>query len=105
MPDDVMATGSLLAGFAWTLWWNFDWRRYVRFYGVKNPSDHLLIAIVLRAFFASCSAGAAYQLGQTLFRKAQSFQFYWHSFLVAATIFVVIILIVWTTEWMESNRT
>jgi hypothetical protein len=103
MPE-VMTTGFFLAGFAWTLWWNLDWRRYVKFYGIRNPSNHPLVVIGLRVFFAACSFGAADDLAQRLFQKTRSARFYWDSVLVAAAWFLVIVFMVKTIEWMNSKR-
>jgi hypothetical protein len=65
MPnEEVMTTGFLLAGFAWTLWWNLDWQRFIKFYGISNRS-YPRIAIGLRVFFALCALGAAGGIGTT----------------------------------------
>jgi hypothetical protein len=105
MPnEEVMTTGFLLAGLAWTLWWNLDWRRFIKFYGVNNPSYHPWAARGLRVFFALCSLGAAGDLGHRLLQIPRPVQFYWDSFVVAAVWFVAIILLVKTVEWMNSKR-
>jgi hypothetical protein len=96
---DVTTTGFLLAGFAWVLWWNLDWRRYIKAYGISNPSDHPWIAKGLRVFFAICLLGGTYEVGHLLFQKTRPVQFYWHSFLVAAAWFVVIVVMVKIVEW------
>ena|SRR5215472_9030550 len=102
---EVMDTGFLLAGFAWTLWWNLDWRRYIKFYGINNPYDHPWIAIGLRAFFAACSLGAADDLARRVIQRTRPARFYLDSLLVAAVWFLVIVLMVRAVEWMNSKRT
>ena len=38
LDDDAVTMGFMVAGFVWTIWWNLDWRRYLKFYGIKGPT-------------------------------------------------------------------
>ena len=59
MPnEEVMTTGFLMACFAWTLWWNLDWRRFIKFYGVSGPPVSALGRNKFPGFFARCLLGA-----------------------------------------------
>jgi len=104
MPNqEVMITGFSLAVFAWTVWWNLDWRRFIKFYLIRNPNDHPWVSRGLRVFFALCSVGAADGLVHRLLQKAQPFRFYRESLAVAAAWFLAIILLVKTVEWMNTK--
>jgi hypothetical protein len=102
--QQVMTTGFFLAGFAWTLWWNLDWRRFIKFYGISGPPDRLWVTIAFRIFFALCSLGAADDLGRRLLQEVRPVRFYSQCLLVAAAWFAVIVLLVKTVEWLNSKR-
>jgi hypothetical protein len=105
MPNHpVMTTGFFLAGFVWTLWWNLDWRRFIKCYGISGPPYRRWVTIAFRIFFALCSLGAAGDLGQLLLHEARSVPFYSRCLLVAAAWFAVIVLLVKTVEWLNSKR-
>src|SRR5271169_4759548 len=102
MPnEEVMTTGFLMAGFAWTLWWNLDWRRFVKFYGVSGPPYRPWVAIGFRIFFALCLLGAAGDIGRRLLHDVRPARFYSQSCLVAAAWLVLIVLMVKTVEWLN----
>src|SRR5215469_2690539 len=103
MPE-VMTTGFLLAGFAWTLWWNLDWQRYIKFYGVGAPPYRRWMVIGVRGFFASCFLGAAYGLLQRLLERTRPTQFYRNALLIGVAWFVVIVLMVKAVEWLAKRR-
>jgi hypothetical protein len=105
MPNDgVMVTGFLLAGLAWTLWWNLDWRRFIKFYGISGPPYRPWVAIGFRIFFALCSLGAAEDLGRRLLQEGRPVRFYSDCLLVAVAWFTAIILLVRTVEWLNRKR-
>ena len=105
MPnDEVLVTGFLAAAFAWTLWWNLDWRRFIKFYGISGPPYRPWVAIAFRIFFALCSLGAAEDLGRRLLEGRRPVRFYSECLLVAAAWFTAIILMVRTVEWLGRKR-
>jgi hypothetical protein len=99
-----MTTGFLLAGLAWTLWWNLDWRRFIKFYGISGPQYRPWVAIGFRIFFALCSLGAAENLGRRLLQEVRPVQFHSECLLEAAAWFTVFVLLVKTVEWLNSKR-
>src|ERR1700756_3129079 len=104
LNDDVMANGFVLAGFIWTIWWNLDWRRYLKFYGIKGPAYPVWVQFLFRAFFALCSLGAAVELGRRLLLNVRPIQFYFHCLLVAGASFGVIVLMVLAAESIMAER-
>ena len=103
IKQDVMTTGFFLAGFFWTLWWNIDWRRFIKFY-VGGPPYRRWIEIVFRTFFAACALGAADDVVTRLFRPNRPARFYLDVVGIAVVWFAVIILMVKTDEWFSSKR-
>jgi hypothetical protein len=102
--EDVMTIGFLMAAFAWTLWWNIDWQRFVKFYGISGPPYRPWAKTGLRTFFALCSLGAAIDLRRRLLEGTQPDKFYWDALVVAAAWFIVIVVLVKTVEWVASKR-
>jgi len=102
--NEVMVIGFLMAGFAWTLWWNIDWQRYIKFYGVSGPPYRHWVTIAFRGFFALCSLGAAEVLLRRLLERARPVQFYRKAFLISVAWFVVIVLMVKAVEWLAKRR-
>jgi len=104
MPnEDVMTIGVLGAGFAWTLWWNLDWRRYLRFYGFKGPAYPAWVQLPFRIFFAACSLGTALELGRRLLQKSHASGFYFACLKVTGVWFVAIVLMVFIVERTAGN--
>ena len=93
-----------MAGFAWTLWWNIDWQRFIKFYGISGPTYHPWIRTALRIFFALCSLGAAIDLRRRLVEGTRPGKFYWDALFVAVAWFIVIVLLIKTVEWAASKR-
>ena len=108
MPnEDVMRTGFLAAGFAWTLWWNIDWRRFIKFYEPIVPKAapyRRWVEIGLRIFFALCSLGAGGDLWQQLFHGTRPDGYYRQVLVVAAIWSAVIFAMVHAVEWLNSMR-
>jgi len=105
MPnEEVMTTGFRLAGFAWTLWWNLDWRRFIKFYGISGPPYRPWVVIGFRIFFALCSLGAAENLGRRLLPEIRPVRFYSDCLIAAAAWFAAIVLLVITVEWLNGKR-
>jgi hypothetical protein len=102
--NDAMVIGFLMAGFAWTLWWNIDWQRFIKFYGVNGPPYRRWIEVAFRGFFALCSLGAAEQLWRRLLERTRPAQFYRDAFLIAVAWFIVIVLMVKAVEWLSNRR-
>jgi hypothetical protein len=102
--EDVMTVGFLMAGFAWTLWWNIDWQRFIKLYGMSGPPYRSWIKTGFRIFFALCSLGAAIELRRRLLEGTRPGKFYWGALVVAAAWFIVIVLLVKTVEWVASKR-
>jgi len=101
---EVMTIGFLMACFAWTLWWNIDWRRFIKFYGVSGPPYRGWIEAVFRGFFALCSLGAADELLRRLLERTRPAQFYRNTFLIAVGWFVVMVAMVNAVEWLSNRR-
>jgi len=104
LNDDATTIGFLAAGFFWTIWWNLDWRRYLKFYGIKGPTYPVWVQLLFRTFFAVCSVGAAVELGRQLLRSVRSVQFYFHCILAAGACFGGIVLMVLVADSMMKNR-
>ena len=104
MRHDSMIVGFLMAGFAWTLWWNVDWQRFIKFYGVSGPPYRRWITTAIRGFFALCSLGTAVALLQRLLERTRSAQFYRDAFLIAGAWFVAIVALVKAVEWLANRR-
>jgi hypothetical protein len=105
MPnEEVMTTGFLMACFAWTLWWNLDWRRFIKFYGVSGPPYRPWAEISFRVFFALCLLGAAVEVARRLPQATHPVRFYPECLFVTAVWFAVIVLLVKTVEWINSKR-
>jgi hypothetical protein len=104
LNDDAITIGFMVAGFAWTIWWNLDWRRYLMFYGIKGPTYPVWVQLLFRTFFALCSLGAAVGLGRRLLLSARPIQFYFHCLLVAGAWFTAIVLMVLAAESMMTKR-
>ena len=104
LSDDAIIIGFMVAGFVWTIWWNLDWRRYLKFYGIKGPAYPVWVQFLFRTFFALCSLGAAVELGRRLLLSARPIQFYFHCLLVAGAWFAAIVLMVLAAESMMTKR-
>lgn len=105
MPnEDAMSAGFSVAVFAWSLWWNIDWRRFIEFYTPGGTPYPRWGEIGLRIFFALCSLGAAADLRRRLFQTVQPHGFYRDVLVVAAAWFAAMILIVKTAELLASKR-
>jgi hypothetical protein len=104
LNDDATTIGFMVAGFVWTIWWNLDWRRYLKFYGIKGPAYPVWVQLLFRTFFALCSLGAAVELGRRLLLSARPIQFYFHFLLVAGACFAAIVLMVLAAESMMTKR-
>lgn len=104
LNDDTTTTGFMVAGFVWTIWWNLDWRRYLKFYGIKGPTYSVWVQLLFRTFFVLCSLGAAVELGRRLLLNAHPIQFYFHCLLVAGGWFAAIVLMVLAAESMMTER-
>ena len=102
--DDAIGIGFLIAGFAWTLWWNLDWRRYLRFYGVRSPTYPVWVEAPSRIFFAMCSSGAGLELGQRLLQRRHPVQFYFECLLDAVALFALIVAMVFMAEMTMKRR-
>lgn len=102
--NDAMVIGFLIAGFAWTLWWNIDWQRYIKFYGVSGPPYRRWITIAFRGFFALCSLGAADALLQRLLERTRPAQIYRNAFLIAVAWFIAIVVMVKAVEWLANRK-
>jgi hypothetical protein len=102
--DDAMTIGFIAAGFVWTIWWNLDWRRYIKFYRIKGPVYPLWVQLPFRTFFAICSLGAAVELGRQLLYRGHTVQFYFKSLLAAGAWFGVIAFMVVVAESMMKSR-
>ena len=102
--QDVMTIGFLMAGFAWTLWWNIDAQRFIKFYGISGPPYHPWIKTGFRIFFALCSLGAAVDLWRRLQERTRPENFYRDALAVAAVWFIVIVLLVKIVEWVANKR-
>src|SRR6476660_7369653 len=101
--DDVMTIGFIAAGFAWTVWWNLDWRRYLKFYGIKGPAYPHWIQLPFRGFFALCSLGAASELWRQLLYGGRTGRFYFECLLAAGAWFGVIVIMVRIAESVMNN--
>ena len=104
LNDDAITIGFMVAGFVWTIWWNLDWRRYLKFYGIKGPTYPVWVQLLFRTFFALCSLGAAVDLGRRLLLSARPIQFYLHCLLVGGVWFAAIVLMVLAGESMMTKR-
>jgi len=102
--SDAMELGFLLAAFTWTLWWNIDWQRFIKFYGVNGPPYRRWIEVAFRGFVALCSLGAAVQFWRELSERTRPPQVYWNAFLIAVVGFLVIVLMVKIVEWAANRR-
>ena len=102
--NEAMTIGFLMAGFAWTLWWNIDWQRFIKFYGVSGPPYRRWVEAAFRGFFALCSVGAGEQLARQLMERSRPAQFYRNSFLMAVAWFIVIVMMVKAVEWLSNRR-
>lgn len=102
--QDAMRLGFLCAGFAWTLWWNIDWRRFIKFYVPSGPPYRRWVEIVLRVFFAACSLGAADDLISQFREQSRPFGFYKEVAVIAVAWFAVIVVMVKTVEWFAARR-
>ena len=102
--EEVMTIGFLMAGFAWTLWWNIDWRRFIKFYGISGPPYRPWIKKGFRIFFALCSLGAAIDLRRLLLEETRPGKFYWDALVFAAAWFIAIVLLVKSVEWIARKR-
>jgi hypothetical protein len=104
LNGEVMTFGFLIASFFWTLWWNVDWQRFIKFYGIRGPQYHPWIKTGFRVFFALCSVGAAVDLWRRLQERVRPGSFYRDALIVAGAWFIVIVLLVKTVEWVANKR-
>ena len=102
--EDVMTFGFLMAAFAWTLWWNIDWPRFIKFYGVSGPPYRRWVKAVFRTFFALCSLGAAEDLLRRLLERTRPANFYGKALLIAIAWFAVIVLLVRIAESIADRK-
>jgi|SRR5579863_166495 len=102
--NDVMDVSFLCAGFAWSVWWNVDWQRFVKFYVHGGPPYRRGVEIGFRTFFAACSVGAGIELVEQVLERGWSLSFYERTLCVAVAWFVVIILMVKTVEWFGKRN-
>jgi len=99
-----MTIGFLAACFAWALWLNLDWQRFMRFYRISGPPYRKWIQTPFRIFFALCFLGAADQLWRRLLERTRPGRFYWDAFLVAVSWLVVLVLMVKIVEWVADKK-
>jgi hypothetical protein len=104
LNDGATTIGFMVAGFVWTIWWNLDWQRYLKFYGIKGPTYPVWVQLLFRTFFALCSLGAAVELGRRPLLSARPIQFYSYCLLAAGAWFAAIVLIVLAAESMMTKR-
>src|SRR5271154_6158166 len=105
MPNqEALTTGFFLAGFVWTLWWNLDWRRFIKFYGISGPPYRPWVVMGFLIFVALCSLGAAENLVRRLLQETRPVQFYSECLIVAAAWFAAIVLLVITVERPNGKR-
>jgi hypothetical protein len=102
--NQAMMLGFLMAGFAWTLWWNIDWQRFIKFYGVSGPPYRRWIEVAFRGFFALCSLGAGRELLRELLERSRPAHFYRDAFLIAGLWSIAIVLMVKVVEWFSNRR-
>jgi hypothetical protein len=81
--NQVMMLGFLMASFAWTLWWNIAWQRFIKFYGVSGPPFRRWVEVAFRGFVALCSLGAGRELLRQLLERSRPAHLYRDAFLVA----------------------
>jgi len=104
LNDGATTIGFIVAGFVWTIWWNLDWQRYLKFYGINGPTYPVWVQLLFRTFFALCSLGAAVELGRRLLLSARPIQFYFYCLLAAGAWFAAIVLMVLAAESMMTKR-
>ena len=102
--DDAMDVGFRIATFVWTIWWNLDWQRYIKFYRVSGPPYRRSLEIGFRVFFALCAIGAGDDLVRHLLETSRPAGFYLSALRVAAMWLVAIVLMVKTVEWFGKMR-
>jgi hypothetical protein len=101
--NQVRMLGFLMASFAWTLWWNIDWQRFIKFYGVSGPPFRRWVEVAFRGFFAMCSLGAGRELLRQLLERSRPVHLYRDAFLVAAVWFLAIVFMVRVVEWLSKR--
>jgi hypothetical protein len=104
LNDDTITIGFMVAGFVWTIWWNLDWWRCLKFYGIKGPTYPVWVQLPFRVFFALCSLGAAVGLGRLLLQSGHPVRFYAECLLVAGAWFAAIVLMVFAAESIIRKR-
>jgi len=102
--DEAMTLGFLIAAFAWTLWWNIDWQRFIKFWGFSGPPYRRWVKTVFRVFCALCSLGAAEDLLRRLLERTRPAKFYGKALLITTAWFVVIVLLVKIAESIVDRK-
>lgn len=105
--QDVTNVAFSMAAFAFVVWWNVDWRRFIKFYEIiipNNPQYRRWMEIGIRVFWAFCLMGVGRDLWRLLFLTTRPGEFYRQALLLAAMWFASIILLVKTVEWLASKR-
>ena len=103
LQDAAMRFGFLMAGFAWVVVWNVDWRMFVRAYTRREPPPRWAV-IALRGFAALCLLGAGYKLLQGIIHYRGEMNLYWNSLKVAAPVFLVIVSMTYFTDWLARTK-
>jgi hypothetical protein len=55
-----MQIAFLFAATCWTLWWNIQWKQFMKFY--LRPPNRQSVQVLFRAWFALCLLGALWRL-------------------------------------------
>jgi hypothetical protein len=72
LNDDAITIGFMVAGFVWTIWWNLDWRRYLKFYGIKGPTYPVWVQVFVPGSLCSVFVGSSGRVGATTVAECPS---------------------------------
>jgi uncharacterized membrane protein YwzB len=102
VSPDIMKLGFGFAGALFTLWWNLQYLRFMRF--LIEPPYKAWTVGVFRIFFALCFGGALSSFIQDIARTPRSQVSYLEVFKVVLGWCVLIVAMVYLAEYIQRNR-
>jgi hypothetical protein len=100
--EQSLNTSFLFTAVCWTLWWNLQWKRVMRFW--LKPPYRLWVTVAFRVFFALNFFGAVDGLVRQLHTHPPSGQNIGFTMKVAAIMCAVVALMSTSVLWMAERR-
>jgi hypothetical protein len=97
-----MNIAFLFTAMCWTLWWNFQWKRVMRFWA--KPPYKPWVEVLFRIFFAANFIGAVIEFVRRLASRPLARQDVFPTIQIAAIMCVVVAVMSASVLWMAERR-